>query len=49
MTTTAITVDLATARRLAVSAQLLAGPPGPPDVEGIKTTLRALRCLRWTR
>lgn len=35
-----------TARRLAVSAQMLAGPPPPPDVSGIKTVLRALRCLQ---
>jgi uncharacterized protein YcaQ len=46
MTTTTTTLDLTTARRLAVSAQLLAGAPGPADVEGIKTVLRALRCLQ---
>lgn len=41
-----LAVSGGTARRLAVSAQLLAGPPPPPDESGIKTVLRALRCLQ---
>jgi uncharacterized protein YcaQ len=37
-------LDLGAARRLAVGAQLLAGPPVRAD--GLKTVLRALRCLQ---
>ncbi|MER7672508.1 crosslink repair DNA glycosylase YcaQ family protein [Kitasatospora sp. NPDC096128] len=39
-------VSSTTARRLAISAQFLAGPPAPPTVDGIREVLRALRCLQ---
>ena len=46
MTTATVELDLVTARRLAVSAQLLAGASAAPDVAGLKTVLRRLRCLQ---
>jgi uncharacterized protein YcaQ len=39
-------LSLRQARRLAVRAQLLAGPRQEPGIEGLRRVLRALRCLQ---
>ena len=43
---TPITIDQTTARRLAISAQRLAGPHPPATADSVLDVMRAIRCLQ---